>query len=234
MDFPRVILIVECVLIALMVSLVLAHKTNVLGFKPAFGGFVLALFLSVLIILISLAFGIFQGRFMAFVPALVCASVPVLAIIAMVGPGLRAPKIHDISTRFEPPLEFDKAKSLRSPGENSLEPASATVINMQQTHYPGVKPLIIRSSLDRAYTKALSVAGAMSWEVVDEQAPNRFEAVAETKLFGFKDDIVLEFAELGEGEVSVNMRSVSRVGISDLGANARRIEDFLARMQNPN
>ena len=55
-------------------------------------------------------------------------------------------------------------------------------------------------------------------EVTAEPAAGRVEGVAETFWFGFKDDIV---ARVADGQI--DFRSVSRVGMSDLGANAARI-----------
>ncbi len=56
------------------------------------------------------------------------------------------------------------------------------------------------------------------------------EAVATTFWFGFKDDLVVRVTETDEGSV-VDVRSVSRVGQSDIGANAARIQEFLRRFQ---
>jgi uncharacterized protein (DUF1499 family) len=49
----------------------------------------------------------------------------------------------------------------------------------------------------------------------------RVEGTAETFLFGFKDDVV---ARVGEGRI--DLRSVSRVGVSDLGYNAARVREL--------
>jgi uncharacterized protein (DUF1499 family) len=53
--------------------------------------------------------------------------------------------------------------------------------------------------------------------------------VATTRWFGFKDDVAIRISPAGAGS-RVDMRSRSRVGRSDLGANARRIREFLARL----
>ena len=53
----------------------------------------------------------------------------------------------------------------------------------------------------------------------------RIEATDTTPWFGFKDDLVVR---IRPGEVSsVDVRSVSRVGQSDVGANAARIMKFI-------
>ena len=45
--------------------------------------------------------------------------------------------------------------------------------------------------------------------------------------FGFKDDVVVRVRENAEGGSLVDVRSVSRVGRSDLGVNAKRIGAIL-------
>jgi uncharacterized protein (DUF1499 family) len=53
------------------------------------------------------------------------------------------------------------------------------------------------------------------------------EATATTFWFGFKDDLVVRVEAIESGS-RVDVRSVSRVGQSDVGQNAKRIEKFLA------
>ena len=63
-----------------------------------------------------------------------------------------------------------------------------------------------------------------------DEGAGRIEAVVTTRWFGFKDDVAIRVAPAGAGS-RIDMRSKSRVGRSDVGTNARRIEEFLARMQ---
>lgn len=55
---------------------------------------------------------------------------------------------------------------------------------------------------------------------------NSVEGVAETFWYGFKDDVV---GRVADGKI--DFRSVSRVGLSDLGANAARIAELRERVQ---
>jgi uncharacterized protein (DUF1499 family) len=71
----------------------------------------------------------------------------------------------------------------------------------------------------------------MGLEIVDANpGEGRIEAVDTTLLYGFKDDIVVRVQEGAEG-TRVDVRSMSRVGKSDLGMNAKRIRTFLARLR---
>ena len=59
---------------------------------------------------------------------------------------------------------------------------------------------------------------------------SRLEAIATSEWFGFQDDIVVRIRPEGTGS-RIDIRSKSRVGESDLGVNARRIRDFIARLK---
>ena len=64
-------------------------------------------------------------------------------------------------------------------------------------------------------------------EIVNEDtAAGMIEATATTFWFGFKDDVVVRVRATASGSI-VDIRSVSRVGQSDLGANAKRIRAIL-------
>ena len=69
----------------------------------------------------------------------------------------------------------------------------------------------------------------MGLELVNsDQSNGIIEATETTTIWGFKDDLVVRITE-SDGKTAVDLRSVSRIGMSDLGANARRIEKFLAK-----
>jgi len=54
----------------------------------------------------------------------------------------------------------------------------------------------------------------------------RIEAVFVSQWFGFKDDFIVRLKSNSQSDVIVDVRSKSRVGLSDLGANAARIKAF--------
>jgi uncharacterized protein (DUF1499 family) len=71
----------------------------------------------------------------------------------------------------------------------------------------------------------------MGWEIVAaEAAEGRIEATETTAWWGFKDDVVIRIAPEGTGS-RLDIRSMSRVGKSDLGKNADRIRAFLAKVK---
>ena len=81
------------------------------------------------------------------------------------------------------------------------------------------------------FDRALRTARSMGWQIIDDnKAAGRIEATATTFWFGFMDDIVIRIRADGSGS-RVDVRSESRVGVSDLGKNAERIAKFLAAMK---
>lgn len=57
------------------------------------------------------------------------------------------------------------------------------------------------------------------------------EGFAKTPLIGFKDDFIIRISELSGSGVVVDMRSRSRVGKGDLGANAKRITNYFEKLR---
>ena len=79
--------------------------------------------------------------------------------------------------------------------------------------------------------EAIDVLLTMGLEIVSSDADSgRIEATATTLLFGFKDDVVVRIVENEAGGVSIDVRSKSRVGKSDLGQNAKRIRQFMENL----
>jgi uncharacterized protein (DUF1499 family) len=140
------------------------------------------------------------------------------------------PPIHDITTDLDNPPAFEAVVPLRAGAPNSLErpPMLAT---QQREGYPDLAPLTLSLPPERVFNRALDVAERMGWEIAAaDQATGRIEATDTTSWFGFKDDIVVRVTSWGSG-TRVDVRSVSRVGRSDVGTNARRIREFLDALQ---
>lgn len=148
--------------------------------------------------------------------------------------GQTMPAIHDISTDMQNPPAFIALAGLRSTFPNGVEYGGPTVAAAQLEGYPDITSLTLAAKPEEALAQCLRVARALGWEVVaTSQADLRIEATDTTPFFAFKDDIIIRITPSGPAS-RVDLRSVSRVGRSDLGTNARRIREFyrlLARMQ---
>ncbi|MGH8273886.1 MAG: DUF1499 domain-containing protein [Gammaproteobacteria bacterium] len=104
---------------------------------------------------------------------------------------------------------------------------------LQRAYYPGVQSLAAPGIAPaRTYAAALATVKAMDWKIAAaDAASGHIEATATTGWFRFKDDVVIEVASDGAGGGSiVNMRSESRLGLSDLGKNAQRVKAYMNRL----
>jgi hypothetical protein len=139
----------------------------------------------------------------------------------------RVPPIHDITTDTENPPKFVAILKLRQNESNPVEYSGQEIAKLQRMAYPDIVPLIIDHPPARAFAVAFEAAQKMGWEIVNADADNGLiEATATTFWFGFKDDVAIRITAQQHGS-RIDVRSVSRVGISDIGANAKRIRTFL-------
>lgn len=140
------------------------------------------------------------------------------------------PYIHDITTDTENPPRFVAVLPLRAGAENAAEYGGAELAKQQKVGYPNLKPGSMSSPPATAFPKALQAARDMGWEIVASDPQSlRIEATDTTCWFGFKDDVVVRLTPAPIGS-RIDVRSVSRVGKSDVGTNARRINAYLARV----
>ena len=139
------------------------------------------------------------------------------------------PHIHDISTDIDNPPRFVAIVPLRKDARNSTD-YSAQTGAQQKKGYPDIGPALLDVPPAWAFRMAERAAGAMGWDIV-AVAPDelRIEATDTTLLFGFKDDIVIRVTANGSGS-RVDARSLSRIGLSDVGTNARRIRSFMRQL----
>lgn len=140
------------------------------------------------------------------------------------------PFIHDISTDTVNPPEFDAVVPLRADASNPVEYPGEEVAQQQREAYPDLETLQFDTSSDATFDAALDAAESMGWEIVAANADEgRIEATATTFWFGFKDDVVIRIETTASGS-KLDIRSKSRVGRSDAGANAARIRAFTDAM----
>lgn len=138
------------------------------------------------------------------------------------------PPIHDITTDTTNPPEFVAILPLRRDAPNPSTYGGPDVAGQQKRAYADLHTEVLDLPAERAFERALSAAREMGWHIVaSEPASGRIEATDSTFWFGFRDDIVVRLAPAGERTL-LDIRSVSRVGKSDVGTNARRIRSYLA------
>lgn len=147
-------------------------------------------------------------------------SVPWMSVVLAVG----APAIHDITTDISDPPRFVEAFQHVALGRTDY--GGEELAKQQREAYPDIAPIMVTESPDEAFNLALEVARDMGWKVTAADArEQRIEATDTTFWFGFVDDIVIRIRTEGVGS-RIDVRSLSRVGVGDLGANASRIRRY--------
>jgi uncharacterized protein (DUF1499 family) len=162
--------------------------------------------------------------------------VPALFVVAIgliaAAPGRRYPRINDITTDTANPPKFVKAPTLpENSGRNMTYPGESFA-RQQQAAYPDLGPARLDVPPDRAFARVRDAARRMKgWQITRADAEaHALEGVDTTSLFHFKDDFVIEVRPQ-DGGSAVQMRSKSRDGKGDIGANAKRIRAFFARLE---
>lgn len=142
----------------------------------------------------------------------------------------QVPAIHDITTDLGNPPQF-KAIKLR---EDNLA-GVGTVENWHKLHagaYGDIRTIEIPRPVAAVTADAARLVQEQGWQLVrNDPASGHIEASASVSFIRFHDDVVVRITPTADGNGSrVDMRSVSRVGISDFGVNAKRIRAFLKRL----
>lgn len=138
------------------------------------------------------------------------------------------PPIHDITTdTVDPPL-FVAVLPIRANAANPPEYLGEEIAKQQREGYPDIKTLVLDTHPGETFRLALEAAAEMGLEIIAiEPTEGRIEATATTFWFGFKDDVVIRITAEGANS-QLDVRSKSRVGRSDVGANAARIRRLIS------
>lgn len=207
-------------------------RTGGIPWQLALGfGFGAGLFICVQAVisgLFSLAIG--DHKQTAFVAMLLAAGLAYLPVMNVVK-GRSVPPIHDITTDTADPPAFVETAAMRTKDMNPAAYAGEEVATKQKEAYPDIAPVTLDVAPDQAFAKALAAAKAMpDWEIVAEvPAELRIEATATSRFMGFKDDVAIRIRAEGAGS-RVDIRSKSRIGVGDVGANADRIRAYVAKL----
>lgn len=144
-----------------------------------------------------------------------------------------APRINDFTTNVaDPPIFVFAATLPANAGRDLAYPASYA--DIQRDCCSDLHAAKIAAPPDEALKRAERVAAKMpSWKVTNvDPAKGTLEAVSESKVFGFQDDIVVRVRP-GDGGSVVDVRSKSRDGQGDMGVNAARIRAYVAALEQP-
>ncbi|MEE9347410.1 MAG: DUF1499 domain-containing protein [Robiginitomaculum sp.] len=172
--------------------------------------------------------------------SLLAIAIPVLGLVKADGVRKTAqslPFIHDITTdTINPPVFTSAIMDVRGAvkGVNTADyigkldgREKKPVADLQRAAYADIAPIVSGDSPALAYEKSLDALRALGFDVVTrDMAGGIIEATDTTFWYGFKDDIIVRVRPVEGGGSIIDMRSLSRVGGSDLGKNASRVRAF--------
>ena len=215
-------------------------RSGLLEVVPALATFAAALVFAVLAVLLSfLAFIVIWRQGLSGFGSALLGLFLGLMLLAYPGYlGYRAsklPAISDITTDPGNPPRFDVLARLRP--RDKIDYPGGAVAQAQRTAYPDLAPLQESVPPKLVYDSALALVTKRKWHVVDARPPAAgrrdavIEAVARTPIMGFRDDVVIRVSMTGDG-ARVDMRSASRYGLHDFGANAARIRSLLEELDD--
>ena len=160
----------------------------------------------------------------------IIAALPLTVALPIVIRDLSYPRINDVTTDFENPLAFVVA--LEAPANAGRDMAYPEHFGpIVRKAYPDVRPLVLDESPEHVYQRVEELAEVQSgWEIKNSDAEKLIvEGEVSTFFFRFVDDFVIRVSDQ-DGKARVDMRSKSRDGLVDAGANAKRIRNFLAEL----
>jgi uncharacterized protein (DUF1499 family) len=171
-----------------------------------------------------------EARTSTALTAMILSFIATGSIAALAWKASRVPAIHDVTTDTMQPPPFLAVLPLREGALNPVEYGGPEVASKQKQAFPDIVPLTL-DLRRRAFDRALAAARAMGWDLVaSDPAGGRIEATDTTFWFGFKDDVVIRVTPQPNGS-RVDVRSLSRVGGGDIGANAARVRKYLAALK---
>ncbi|MBU2923332.1 DUF1499 domain-containing protein [Colwellia sp. 1_MG-2023] len=154
-------------------------------------------------------------------------AIPVIGLSKQAAKAKSLPFLHQVSTDTVNLPAFDVIIALRGDTSNPLDYDREKLAPLQQAAYPELQSILSEFSTEQVFTKAVNTAMGLGWEIVAKnQDEGRIEAVDTTSLWAFKDDIAIRVQQTETGS-KIDLRSISRVGGTDLGANAERIKKFI-------
>jgi uncharacterized protein (DUF1499 family) len=228
-------------LAAAVLSIIIVHS-GFLEIRPALVTFGAALALAVLALLLTVAAfaAIWRDGLIGFGASLTAVGVAVLLLAYPTYIAVKArnlPWIYDITTDPIDPPRYDTLAKARPRDANPITYAGLAAAEQQIAAYPDIEPLDGDLDTRAAYNAALTVVNRRRWRVVEARAPDqgrpegRIEAVARTPIMGFRDDVIVRIRPF-EGGARVDVRSSSRYGQFDFGANAARVRLLLEDIEN--
>ncbi|MFT7261505.1 MAG: hypothetical protein ACI9MS_003382, partial [Glaciecola sp.] len=207
------------------------YQAEILGLMNAFFAMRIALILGAVAIVFALIQVIFMRKTISWPVtgiAVLCAAVAIFMPLSMMNKAKSVPPIHDITTDLVNPPRFMAILALRADAPNPAAYQGEEIASQQREAYPELETQKYPQTTEQVFDAALATVKSMGLEVVtSDKSLGLIEAYDTTTWFGFVDDVVIRIQN-SEQMTILDARSKSRVGMSDIGKNAERLNTLIA------
>jgi uncharacterized protein (DUF1499 family) len=223
-----------------MAGVVAAHyglTTPILGFALFAGGLLFAVLALIFCLIAMITMMVSPARRAALPRAVTGGALSLALVLPVVLLVITHPypAINDITTDTKNPPEFVHAQEQAANQGRDLKYDAATYAAIQEATpaYKDLAPLKMEGSPDEVFKKAEIIVGEVpTWQITGSDPQTRqIEGIATSSLFRFKDDFVIQVRAAESGGSLIEMRSKSRDGKGDFGANYNRIQSFFRLIQ---
>src|SRR5262245_40540643 len=218
--------------VQLLILTVLLHRFSLLAtpvalnlFGVSLAGFLLAIAIAIFSV-IRIWFGGQTGAGQAFA-AIVIALLGLAAAAFFFAKAARLPRLNDIATSPDEPLAFNVLLGQRPADANPIKNPDVAAIEQQIDAYPDLGPMVLERAAPEVFSLVQEAVQRRGWTIVSSETPGesgigRIEATDRSLILGFTEDVVVQ-VKGADTRGQIDVRSVSRYGMHDLGANAARI-----------
>ena len=225
--------------VQLLILTVLLHRFGSLATPAALnlltvsiGGLVLAIIVAV-VGLVRIWFGGQIGAGQAFAGiaiALIGLALPLYYLSQF----FLLPRLTDIETTPRQPMQFSQLAAQRPADANRIVEPDLAAAEIQEKAYPDLRPMELERSATETFDIVHEAVKRIGWTIVlnepPGEQPGRIEATDRTMIMGYTDDVLVRVTG-DDTHAFIDVRSVSRYGMHDLGANADRIRALFAEVK---
>ena len=145
------------------------------------------------------------------------------------------PRLNDVETTPRQPMQFSQLAAQRPADANRIVEPDLTAAELQEKAYPDLRPMELERSATETFDIVHEAVKRIGWTIVlnepPGEQPGRIEATDRTMIMGYTDDVLVRVTG-DDTHAFIDVRSVSRYGMHDLGANADRIRALFAEVKS--
>jgi uncharacterized protein (DUF1499 family) len=143
-------------------------------------------------------------------------------------------QLNDIQTTRQP-MPFKQLSAMRPADANRIVEPDLAAAERREKAYPDLRPMALERSATETFDIVHEAVKRLGWTIVSNEAPDGdqpglIEAATRTMIMGYTDDELVRVTG-DDTRAFIDVRSASRYGMHDLGANAEHIRTLFAEVK---